>query len=128
LLKKFSEPRLTVKAVYLLFLDIRQPKNIEVGALGRINFESGTYVYVGSAMNSVEKRLERHFSEVENLHWHIDYLTEEANTFDYFILPENSEYEEWLAEKLENYCEPVKGFGSSDSSQKSHLFKVPEDF
>lgn len=117
-----------MKAVYLLFLDVQRPKNIDIGALGRIKFEPGTYVYVGSAMNSVEKRLKRHFSEVENLHWHIDYLTAETKPFDYFILPEGSEYEEWLAEKLDYYCEPVESFGSSDSSQESHLFKIPEDF
>lgn len=117
-----------MKAVYLLFLKVEEQKNIEIGALGRLKFKPGTYVYVGSAMNSVEKRLERHFSEVENLHWHIDYLTAETDPFDYFILPEGSEYEEWLAEKLLKYCEPVESFGSSDSSQESHLFKVPEDF
>lgn len=119
---------MNMKAVYLLFLKLQEQRRIKVGALGEIDFRPGTYVYVGSAMNSVEKRLERHFSEVENLHWHIDHLTAEAEPFDYFILPESSEYEEWLAEKLEKYCESVKDFGSSDSSQKSHLFRVPEDF
>lgn len=113
-----------MKGVYLVFLKLREQKDIEIGALGQINFESGTYVYVGSAMNSVEKRLERHFSEVENLHWHIDYLTEEAETFDYFILPETSEYEQWFAEKISEIHEPVLDFGSSDSSKDSHLFKI----
>ncbi len=113
-----------MKAVYLLFLKVKEQKNIEIGALGPIGFEPGTYVYVGSAMNSVEKRLERHFSEVENLHWHIDYLTAETEPFDYFILPESSEYEEWLAERLASYCEPVQNFGSSDTSQDSHLFRI----
>lgn len=117
-----------MKAVYLLFLNVKERKNIEIGALGQIEFEPGTYVYVGSAMNSVEKRLERHFSYADNLYWHIDYLTAETNPFDYFILPENSEYEEWLAEKLQKYCEPIQSFGSSDSSQGSHLFRIPEDF
>lgn len=117
-----------MKAVYLLFLKLKEQKKIEVGALGPIEFEPGTYVYVGSAMNSVEKRLERHLSEVDNLHWHIDYLTAETEPFDYFILPESSEYEEWLAEKLANYCEPIRDFGSSDSSQSSHLFRIPQTF
>lgn len=117
-----------MNAVYLLFIRVQKRKRIEVGALGKIEFEPGTYVYVGSAMNSVEKRLDRHFSKVENIHWHIDYFTAEAECFDYFILPETSEYEEWLAEKIANYCEPVSGFGSSDSSQQSHLFKIPKTF
>lgn len=113
-----------MKGVYLLFLKLGEQKNIEIGALGEISFEPGIYVYVGSAMNSLEKRLERHFSEVENLHWHIDYLTEEAETFDYFILPETSEYEQWLAEKISEIHEPVLDFGSSDSPKESHLFKI----
>jgi len=117
-----------VKAVYLLFLELEESMVIKVGALGEISFQPGIYVYVGSAMKSVEKRLERHFSNVENKHWHIDYLTVKAEAFDYFILPENSEYEKWLAEKLEKYCESVPEFGSSDSPKNSHLFQVPEDF
>ena len=117
-----------MKAVYLLFLSLEKSKTIEIGALGEIKFEPGIYVYVGSAMNSVGKRLERHFSSDKKVHWHIDYFTQEAETFDYFILPETSEYEEWLAGQLEDICEPIPGFGSSDSSQGSHLFRIPEDF
>lgn len=113
-----------MKAVYILFLRLEKPKKIKIGALGDIEFEQGKYVYAGSAMNSVEKRLERHFRQVENKHWHIDYLTAEAEVFDYFILPETSEYEEWLADKLDKYYTPIQQFGSSDSSRDSHLFKI----
>lgn len=113
-----------MKAIYLLFLQLEESKTIEIGTLGKIEFEPGTYVYVGSAMNSVEKRLERHFSETKNKHWHIDYFTDETKPFDYLIIPETSEYEEFFAERLEEHCEPVPEFGSSDSSQDSHLFKV----
>lgn len=115
-----------MEAVYLMFLRLPERNTLEVGALGDLEFEPGTYIYVGSAMNSVEKRLERHFSQTGNKHWHIDYFSGEAEPFDYFILPEDSRYEEWLAEKLEGFCEPVSGFGSSDSSRNSHLFRVPE--
>ncbi|MFB6215830.1 MAG: DUF123 domain-containing protein, partial [Candidatus Aenigmatarchaeota archaeon] len=58
-----------------------------MGALGKIDFRQGVYVYVGSAMNSVEKRLERHFSDNKKMHWHIDYFSRVAEVFDYFILP-----------------------------------------
>lgn len=117
-----------MKGVYMVFIRVENRQELEIGALGRKSFDPGIYVYVGSAMNSVEKRLERHFSEVENTHWHIDYLTEEAEPFDYLIIPETSEYEEWMAGKLSEFCEPVPGFGSSDSKKESHLFRVPEDF
>jgi Uri superfamily endonuclease len=112
-----------VKAVYCAFFKIEQKMDIEIGALGEKQFEPGIYIYVGSAMTNVEKRLERHFSKTENKHWHIDYFSAEAEPLDYFILPENSEYECVLAEKLEGFCEPVQKFGSSDCSCNSHLFR-----
>ncbi|MFB6292147.1 MAG: DUF123 domain-containing protein [Candidatus Nanohaloarchaea archaeon] len=115
---------MTTSAVYALFLRVEEPLDVEVGALGTLNFKPGVYVYVGSAMNSVEKRLERHFSSPENLHWHIDYFSERAEAFDYFVLPEKSEYECELADILSVMGEPVTGFGCSDCSCRSHLFQV----
>lgn len=116
-----------MKAVYLLFLEIDEDKEIDIGALGPIQFQKGEYIYVGSAMNSVEKRLLRHFSSDKKLHWHIDYLTLKVEPYDYFILPETSEYEQKIASILANLAEPVPEFGASDSSENSHLFRVPEN-
>jgi len=116
-----------MKAVYLVFSKLDKKKNIEIGALGQISFKPGTYIYVGSAMNSAEKRIERHFSEVENKHWHIDYFTAETEQTDYFILPEKSEYECIMASILSEFCTPIDSFGASDCSCDSHLFRAPED-
>lgn len=116
-----------MKAVYALFINLEDSRSIEVGALGDIDFERGMYVYVGSAMNSVEKRLQRHFSEVDNRHWHIDYLTSEAEPFDYFVLPEESEYECVLSKILQKIGEPVENFGASDCGCSSHLYFIPRD-
>ncbi|MFB6193149.1 MAG: DUF123 domain-containing protein [Candidatus Nanohaloarchaea archaeon] len=115
-----------MKGVYVLFLELRKEKEIEIGALGLKKFRRGRYAYVGSAQNSVEKRLERHFSRDKKMHWHIDYLTQEARPYDYFVLPETGEYEEILASILEDIAEPVPGFGASDSSKNSHLFRLPK--
>lgn len=112
-----------MKAVYALFVQLEYSQTVEVGALGEIEFEPGLYVYVGSAMTNVEKRLQRHISDVENKHWHIDYFTSEAETVDYFILPENSEYECVLSELMQELAEPVAGFGASDCSCSSHLYR-----
>ncbi|MFB6207802.1 MAG: DUF123 domain-containing protein [Candidatus Nanohaloarchaea archaeon] len=117
-----------MKAVYAVFLRLDREKQIEIGALGPKKFSPGVYVYIGSAMNSVEKRLERHYAPTENKHWHIDYLSEEADVFDHFILPENSEYECVLAELFSSFTESVPGFGSSDCSCESHLFRAPKNF
>lgn len=113
-----------MKAVYLAFFKIDETKDIEIGALGGKQFELGTYIYVGSAMTNVEKRLERHFSSTENKHWHIDYFSAEAKPLDSFILPESSEYECVLAEILESFCESIDNFGASDCSCSSHLFRL----
>lgn len=115
-----------MKAVYMLLLELEEDKEIEIGALGPIKFQEGRYVYVGSAMNSVERRLERHFSDDKKLHWHIDYLTQEARPYDYFVLPETSKYEQIMASIMEDLSEPVPEFGASDSSKNSHLFRLPK--
>jgi sugar fermentation stimulation protein A len=113
-----------VKAVYVIILKLEEPREIEIGALGGIKFAAGLYVYVGSAMNSVEKRVERHFSEVENLHWHIDYFSAEAEAVDFLVVPESSEFECVLADAVSRVGEAVPGFGSSDCDCPGHLFRV----
>lgn len=118
-----------MKGVYLVFFRLEEQKEAEVGALGAINFSPGLYVYTGSGHNSVESRIKRHFSTPENLFWHIDYFSEQAEATDYLVLPEKSRYECVMAEILSERGEPVDGFGASDCDCLSHLFRVdPESF
>lgn len=114
-----------MKAVYAVFLELEEDKTIEIGALGPIEFEKGLYVYIGSAMNSAEKRVQRHFSEVENLHWHIDYFSAETDPMDYFLLPESSEFECFLANTVSEIGVPVENFGASDCGCNTHLYRIP---
>lgn len=111
-----------MKAVYAAFFRLDRSRDVEVGALGRREFEPGFYVYTGSAMNSVEKRLERHFSSVENKHWHIDYFSSVAEPVDYLVIPADSRFECELAQAVSRTGRPVQGFGCSDCSCGSHLF------
>lgn len=113
-----------MKSVYLAFFRLEEKKSIRIGALGDIEFPEGLYVYTGSARNSVEKRLERHFSSVENMHWHIDYFSGDAEPLDYFILPEKSRYECCLADIVSGLGTGIEDFGCSDCSCRSHLFRV----
>ncbi len=115
---------MSVKAVYLVFFRLEEKKSIEIGALGEIEFEPGIYIYAGSAMNSVEKRIERHFSEVENTHWHIDYFSSVAEAVDYLVVPENSSFECMLADTVSKVGEPVEDFGCSDCNCNAHLLRV----
>ncbi|HDO20376.1 MAG TPA: DUF123 domain-containing protein, partial [Candidatus Bathyarchaeota archaeon] len=89
-------------------------------------FDHGIYVYVGSAQNSLEKRIARHFRKKKKKFWHIDYLLENENvkiiTVLYKIAPRREECR--IAKEINNIGSPIKGFGSSDCKCKSHLFKL----
>ena len=105
-----------------MLIELLEDSEIQIGKLGRIGFQEGFYAYVGSAMNNLEKRIERHIRKEKRLFWHIDYLLENAEVRE-VIYAESSKREECrLAKNLEKYFNPVRGFGSSDCKCKSHLF------
>jgi len=113
-----------MKGIYLLQINL--PKNIEVqvGALGKRTFKKGNYVYVGSAQNGVEQRVNRHLRKNKKLHWHIDYLlSNPAATITGAYTSEGNKKEECeAARQIGAQAEPVAGFGCSDCQCKSHLF------
>ena len=53
-------------------------RDLAVGKLGTHPFETGYYLYFGSALNSLEGRLRRHLRSDKKLHWHIDFLSAKA--------------------------------------------------
>ena len=67
-----------MKGAYTLIIRIDQPESVQIKSLGEIKFESGIWVYVGSAMGngstSLENRLSRHFRKEKTIYWHIDHL------------------------------------------------------
>ena len=97
---------------------------IKIGKLGKINFKKGNYVYVGSAMNSLNARINRHLSEEKKLHWHIDYLLKNQNSeiadIIYNISTKKIECE--LSREISSKCEGIAGFGCSDCNCESHLY------
>ena len=60
--------------VYQLWIELRRPVNVRVGALGVIHFAEGTCIYTGRAARGLRARVLRHVRGAERLHWHIDYL------------------------------------------------------
>jgi Uri superfamily endonuclease len=115
-----------MKGIYVLLISVSEDANVNVGALGIKNFQKGKYVYVGSAQNSLEKRVERHFKAVKPLFWHIDYLlaSPAARIVNGFYKEAGRQDECMLAKRLAKNMTLVKGFGSSDCSCAAHLFKV----
>jgi Uri superfamily endonuclease len=115
-----------MKGIYVLIISVRHNMRVEIGAKGVVAFERGTYAYVGSAQNNMEKRLARHLKTAKKKFWHIDYLlTSPAAAVRRIFTCEASKTEECrLADLLCKRGSAVTGFGSSDCKCKSHLFKI----
>ena len=116
------------KGIYILVVSVSKDINVNVRALGSVNFEKGLYAYVGSAQNNLEKRIERHLRKTKQKFWHIDYLLDDANVEVLKVFYENAGKSEEckVANKIGERCVPTKGFGSSDCKCKSHLFKLKD--
>jgi Uri superfamily endonuclease len=112
--------------IYCLVLQNSEAE-VVVGALGKICFKEGFYIYTGSALGSGGLlRVKRHFSLAErkdkNPRWHIDYLLL-SDKFSpvYAVFAETTERLECrVAERTGG--ENVSGFGCSDCFCSSHLF------
>lgn len=113
-----------MNGIYILEIEVKEPRQIKVGALGRISFEKGRYAYVGSAQNSINSRVKRHFSSDKKKHWHIDYLLSESKIRKVFVAGLGKEHECITAQKLAEKNEPIAGFGCSDCNCVSHLFRL----
>jgi len=49
-----------LKGCYALLMELKNDTEIEVGALGPLHFSNGHYLYIGSAQNGIEGRVQRH--------------------------------------------------------------------
>ncbi len=113
--------------VYLLVLWNRTARTRQVGRLGRLWFEPGFYLYVGSGGPNVLKRIRRHVRSRKPLRWHIDRLTAghgRMRFVDAWLIPGKSECV--MARSLRTRLPSVAGFGSSDCRCHSHLFHAPD--
>jgi len=115
-----------MKGVYILLLNIDKNLQLKIGSLGRIKFDKGNYAYVGSAQNSLEKRIGRHIIKNKKKFWHIDYLLDNRLTkiTKIFYKKSGKSEECRIANKLSKTKLPIAKFGCSDCSCKSHLFKI----
>jgi Uri superfamily endonuclease len=122
-----------LKGVYVLIIKVKQPVKVQVKSLGELEFESGTWVYVGSAMGdsstSLENRLGRHFRKQKTIYWHIDYLLDEETKIEKAIWAQSEVHLECdLAQSLssnDDFETGPKDFGASDcrSGCIAHIFK-----
>ena len=115
-----------MKGIYALVISVKKNIVVNVGALHRIPFEKGFYVYVGSAQSGIEKRTARHLRKIKRKFWHIDYLlsADGVSVLKVFGKKGSRSEECEFARELENLGNAVKGFGSSDCNCTGHLFKL----
>ena len=117
-----------MKGIYILILHLPSCKELKIGKLGRLSFESGYYAYVGSALFG-EHRLMRHIKNLQkgkvlNPHWHIDYLISHCEKVGWFFAEcHDPKKEGEVANALSKKLSYIDNFGSSDSNAPSHLFK-----
>jgi len=118
----------TVKGVYVLIISVGKSINVNIGALGSVNFEKGFYAYVGSAQNSLEKRVERHLRKAKRKFWHIDYLlnNDAVKVLKVFYKKARKHEECRIAKRIRQRSVCIKSFGSSDCKCQSHLTRIKD--
>ena len=111
-----------MKGAYLLVLELQNKTSLQVGKLGLVDFQKGNYVYVGSALNGLEQRIQRHLRSQKKTHWHIDYLLPYTKIIDVFYKESTRREECTIASVFEKNLIDISGFGCSDCACNSHLF------
>jgi Uri superfamily endonuclease len=112
-----------MKGSYILIIKLDKDKTIQIGKKQqKIFFKKGYYAYIGSAMNGLEQRINRHLRKNKKFHWHIDYLLEHSKIEKIYYLESTKRKECEIAKKFNQEFENISDFGCSDCKCKSHLF------
>ena len=121
--KKIVKENTVNKGTYILILENNKDFYKQIGALGKIYFQSGYYLYIGSALNSLNTRLRRHSRKNKKTHWHIDYIIPANMKILKKIVIRRTDYiEESITKDFIKLTQTIiKGFGSTDSKAPSHL-------
>jgi len=110
---------------YILWITLDKDIQTKIGRLGRINFKKGVYLYVGSAKENFQARIERHLVKKKRIFWHIDYLLFLNCTKIKQIWTTNKDKECKIAQFLyKKGYSFLNRFGSSDCNCRSHLFFI----
>ncbi len=112
-----------LKGTYCLLINLKTDQIIKIGKKGKINFNKGYYVYIGSAMNSLEGRIRRHLRNNKKLHWHVDYLLKnsQSSIIEVYFYSDEIKHECDLASYISKAGKQIQGFGCSDCKCSSHL-------
>jgi Uri superfamily endonuclease len=114
-----------MKGTYLLVMKLHEDASVLVGKHGFIHFQKGYYVYVGSALNGLDQRIQRHLRKQKKIHWHIDHFLPFTEIVDIFYKESTRREECRVAQMFERNFTHIPGFGCSDCECTSHLFNGP---
>lgn len=116
------------KGVYCLLLYLEKKCDIKIKSRRQV-FPEGYYCYIGSALNNLQKRIERHKSKDKKKHWHVDYFLEKAKILDVKTIKTSERKECWLSNRIKNLKSQVimKKFGSTDCNCETHLHYFPKN-
>jgi Uri superfamily endonuclease len=114
---------------YVLVLKLPQARELFLGALGRIFFPPGIYLYLGSAQQGLGQRVRRYARPPGpgKAHWHVDWLRKEAKAIALGLFPWVKQECQW-ARKLwsaRKLCPVAPHFGTGDCRCPTHLFCLP---
>ena len=113
---------------YLFILHLADAKDIAIGSKGEFPFPAGYYVYTGSARKNLAARLARHSRKRKKMHWHIDYLRQEADVVAALPVRTADDLEHDLARAVDAVADwRIEGFGCTDCDCPSHLFGFAEN-
>jgi Uri superfamily endonuclease len=112
------------RGTYCLIISCKIDTDVIVGKLGGVKFLPGYYAYIGSALNSMDKRIKRHIKNEKKIFWHIDYITthKDFKLNGTYIINNTNRMECLKAKDIQKSLPAIPGFGSSDCSCRSHLF------
>ncbi|MCK5674951.1 MAG: GIY-YIG nuclease family protein, partial [Spirochaetales bacterium] len=115
--------------IYMVVIKLKESSTIPTGKLEYSEYRYGYYVYAGSAKTNLSKRIKRHLnSKKKTFHWHIDYLTANADSIKAFGIYTDKFTECDIAEGLKNTGgNGIPNFGSSDCNCSSHLYYFKEN-
>ncbi|MFO7899489.1 MAG: GIY-YIG nuclease family protein [Planctomycetota bacterium] len=116
------DPPIPDAGVYVAVFRLARARRIRVGRLGEFRFPAGYYLYAGSAQRHLEARLDRHARADKPPHWHVDYLSAEAEMIGALVAPGPKSREcELAAELADRFALAVPRFGASDCRCPGHL-------
>ncbi|MBI5956302.1 MAG: GIY-YIG nuclease family protein [Chloroflexi bacterium] len=109
---------------YCLVVHVPLSIPVSIGCLSRFVLTPGYYLYLGSALNGLEGRLDRHLRRDKRLRWHIDHLLTAGQVVETWCVASGERQEcAWAQAALgaPGARMAIKGFGASDCRCPAHL-------